>query len=76
MVGAHDVRHYCNDSNTYYVSTSAFNVALDFWILVLPLSIVWTLQLSGSRKVGLSAIFLLGGLYVSCVHIVAAVCMY
>ncbi|CAF9916856.1 MAG: hypothetical protein ALECFALPRED_010886 [Alectoria fallacina] len=61
VVGAHDVRHYCNDSNTYYVSTSAFNVALDFWILVLPLSIVWTLQLSGSRKVGLSAIFLLGG---------------
>ena len=67
VVGAPDVRQYCNDSNTYYVSTSVFNVALDFWILVLPLSIVWTLQLSGRRKIGLSAIFLLGGLYVSCV---------
>ncbi|KAL9126839.1 MAG: hypothetical protein Q9175_007847 [Cornicularia normoerica] len=62
VVGSPDVRHYCINTNAYYVSTSAFNVALDFWILVLPISIVWTLQLSGRRKVGLSAIFLLGGL--------------
>ena len=60
-----DVRIHCIDENAYYVSTSVFNVALDFWILVLPLSIVWTLQLSRSRKAGLIAIFLLGILYVS-----------
>ena len=59
-----DVRKHCIDENAYYVSTSVFNVALDFWILVLPLSIVWTLQLSRRRKIGLIAIFLLGVLYV------------
>ena len=59
-----DIRNHCIDENAYYVSTSVFNVALDFWILVLPLSIVWTLQLSRRRKAGLIAIFLLGILYV------------
>lgn len=40
VVGAPDVGRYCDNDNTYYVSTSAFNVALDFWIVVLPLSII------------------------------------
>lgn len=73
VVGAPDVRHYCTNTNTYYLASSAFNVALDFWILVLPLSIVWTLQLRGRRKLGLSAIFLLGGLYVPCAPVTADV---
>ena len=73
-----DVRIHCIDENAYYVSTSVFNVALDFWILVLPLSIVWTLQLSRRRKAGLIAIFLLGILYVIWKHLVIAkhVCIY
>ena len=73
-----DVRDHCIDENAYYVSTSVVNVALDFWILVLPVSIVWTLQLSRRRKAGLIAIFLLGILYVSWKHLVNAkpVCMY
>lgn len=64
VVGGPNVHRYCTNNNTYYLASSAFNVALDFWILVLPLSIIWTLQLTARRKVGLSAIFLLGGLYV------------
>ena len=73
-----DVRDHCIDENAYYVSTSVFNVALDFWILVLPLSIVWRLQLSRGRKAGLIAIFLLGVLYVIWRHLVFAmpVCTY
>ena len=63
LVSSPDERQYCISNSAYYISTSAFNVALDIWILVLPLSIVWTLQLSGRRKVGLSAIFLLESLY-------------
>ena len=74
VVGGPEVRHYCTSNNTYYVSSSAFNVALDFWILMLPVSIVWTLQLSARRKVGLSAIFLLGGLYVSRTPIITLLC--
>ena len=76
VVGAPDVRRYCTNSNTYYLASSAFNVVLDFWILILPLSIVWTLQLSGRRKVGLSAVFLLGGLYVPCAPITTEVYIY
>lgn len=75
VVGGPSFRHYCIDENAYYTSSSAVNVALDFWILVLPLSMVWTLQLSGKRKVGLSAIFLLGGLYVFRVPLIAALCI-
>ena len=60
------VRAYCINDGAYYVASSAFNVALDFWILALPLPIVWKLQLSKFRKVSLIAIFLLGGLYGSC----------
>lgn len=66
VISASDVRHYCIDANAYYVSTSTFNVVLDVWILMLPISIVWTLQLSRRRKAGLSAIFLFGGLSVLC----------
>lgn len=73
MVGASDFRDYCIDSNAYYVSISALNVALDFWILVLPLPMVWSLQLSGTRKVGLNVIFLIGGLYVSWIPLLAVV---
>ena len=73
IVSSPDERHYCISNSAYYISTSAFNVALDIWILVLPLSIVWILQLSGRRKVGLSAIFLLGSLYVSHALLTAAV---
>lgn len=75
VVGAPNVRQFCTNNNTYYLASSAFNVALDFWILVLPLSIVWTLQLSGRRKFGLSAIFLLGGLYVPCASVTADACI-
>lgn len=75
VVSAPDVRRYCIDNDVYYLSTSTFNIALDFWILVLPLSIVWSLQLSGRRKIGLSAIFLLGGLYVSCASIIDGFCI-
>ena len=71
IVSSPDERQYCISNSAYYISTSAFNVALDIWILVLPLSIVWTLQLSGRRKVGLSAIFLLGSLYESRVTLTA-----
>ena len=73
-----DVRNHCIDENAYYVSTSVFNVALDFWILVLPLSIVWKLQLSRRRKAGLIAIFLLGVLYVLWKHLSIAkpICIY
>lgn len=78
VFGGPDVGNHCIDENAYYVSTSVFNVALDFWILMLPLTIIWTLQLSRRRKAGLVAIFLIGILYVLWKHLVFAepVCTY
>lgn len=55
-----DQEQHCIGANAYLISTSVFNVLLNLWILGLPLSIIWTLQLSRRRKYGLSGIFLLG----------------
>lgn len=59
-----EIKSHCSDINAYLVSTSVVNVLFDFWILALPLSVVWRLQLSRRRKMGLSGIFMLGLLYV------------
>jgi len=55
----------CIHLTQYLVSTSILNVVVDAVILVLPLRILWTLQLRTSRKVSLSFVFLLGILYVT-----------
>jgi len=53
--------HHINFT-AYLVGLAVPNVVMDFAILVLPLSIVWQLQISRKRKVALSAIFLVGTL--------------
>ena len=47
---------------SYLLGLAIPNVVMDFAILVLPLSIVWQLQISRRRKMALSAIFLVGTL--------------
>ena len=54
--------HHCINTDAYLVSTSVINVLLDVWILVLPLFIIWTLQLSPRQNYELSGVFLLGAL--------------
>ena len=53
---------HCDDIDGYLLATSVLNVVVEFWILLLPLSIVWTLQLPNKQKVAVSCIFLLGAL--------------
>ena len=57
-----ELMEHCDDYNAYLIATSVINVILDFWILALPLSIVWALQMSRRSKASLSGIFLLGAL--------------
>lgn len=57
-----ELLEHCNNSNAYLIGTSVVNVILDFWILALPISIVWALQMSRKSKASLSGIFLLGAL--------------
>lgn len=54
----------CIDLGVIIVVTSALNVFTDVSTLCLPLPLLWRLNLPKERKVQLTGIFLLGGLYV------------
>ena len=60
-----NVDGYCININIPILVTSAINVASDFMILFLPIICVWRLQMMKlSKKIGISAIFAAGSLYV------------
>ena len=52
------------DFPAYLIGSAVPNVVMDFAILLLPMSIVWQLQINMSRKMALSAVFAVGALYV------------
>ncbi|CAF9932568.1 MAG: hypothetical protein ALECFALPRED_005328 [Alectoria fallacina] len=54
----------CIDMKAFLLSTAILNLFTDIAILILPISVVWKLQIKKSQKVAISGIFLLGGLYV------------
>jgi hypothetical protein len=49
----------------FYIGNAAANVVTDGIILLVPIPLVWKLQMRKTQKVMLSGIFLLGGLYVT-----------
>lgn len=54
----------CINLKAFLLSTAILNLFTDILILILPISVVWKLQVSKSHKVAVSGMFLLGGLYV------------
>ena len=52
------------DTTKLYYANTGFNIATDIILLVLPLTVIWTLKMSWLSKLGLSGIFCLGGLTV------------
>ena len=48
----------CIKTDTWSTVQGAFEVFLDLWIFILPLPIIWKLQMSDKRKVGVSIIFM------------------
>ena len=56
------VKAKCIDAVRFYWATAILNVVTDVYILVLPLPQVWQLQISKKQKIGLTALFTLGGL--------------
>ena len=56
----------CIDNEKVYISGGSINIVSDFIILAVPIYEVWQLQMSARRKMGISAIFATGLLYVSC----------
>ena len=52
-----------------YITSATFNVVSDIAMFFVPLWRIWHLQISRKRKVGISAIFFTGALYVILLHI-------
>lgn len=48
---------------SFYIGNAAANVATDVVILLVPMSLVWKLQMRPFQKVLVCGIFMLGGLY-------------
>lgn len=54
----------CRDSMVITYVQGVFNIVSDFYVLVLPLPVVWKLQLPLRKKIAVSAIFMAGLLLV------------
>jgi len=50
----------CVDMTAWFIGTTVPNIIFDVGILVLPLPVIWHLQLSTPRRIGLTGVFLLG----------------
>ena len=60
---------HCVNVDDVIVVCSAFNIATDVAILIMPLPELWNLQITTRQKLQITFLFLLGGLYdsrVSC----------
>ncbi|OAL44404.1 hypothetical protein IQ07DRAFT_250802 [Pyrenochaeta sp. DS3sAY3a] len=55
-----EVEGHCINANAFYHATSAFHIAMDLWILVLPLKIIIRIPRPPREKIALFVIFGLG----------------
>lgn len=55
----------CSQNKPLNVALGVVNIFSDFFILIVPLPAVWSLQLPTKKKVGISAIILTGLVYVT-----------
>lgn len=58
-----EIRGHCFDFKAADLAYGTMNIASDFFIMILPLPMVWKLKLGGKDKVGLSLVFLSGVMY-------------
>jgi hypothetical protein len=52
----------CIDLYPFFLGNAAASVVTDFLILLVPIPMVWQLQMPTGQKLAVSSIFLLGGL--------------
>lgn len=55
---------HCNNINAFGWANAAISVAIDIWMISLPLSQIAKLKLHTAKKIGVCIMFLLGALYV------------
>ncbi|KAF2266513.1 hypothetical protein CC78DRAFT_615029 [Lojkania enalia] len=56
-----DERHQNYNHRVFLTVTASINIALDIWVLALPLPVIRSLQINKRRKIAAIIIFLLGG---------------
>lgn len=54
--------YHCVNRVKYYIAQGSLNLFSDVVVFLMPIPLVWRLQLPRHRKVGLVLVFLLGGL--------------
>ena len=54
----------CGSSTAVFLAGGIINIVIDLTMIILPMPLVWQLQMSQQRKSALSAVFALGTLYV------------
>jgi hypothetical protein len=52
----------CMNANAPFLSSAIINVAIDVIIVILPMPVLWNLQMKVSKKVSISLIFGIGAL--------------
>ncbi|KAF3767984.1 hypothetical protein M406DRAFT_321812 [Cryphonectria parasitica EP155] len=55
-----EVTKHCSNLSLKFLLSSIFNLALDLSILILPMPMLWTLQMSTRKKIAISFVFGLG----------------
>ena len=58
------VQGHCGNQRTTYFSTGIINFLIDDGIVVLPMPLVWRLQMPVAKRVGVSAMFGIGAMFV------------
>lgn len=61
---------HCINYTKAGLAYGSFNIASDLLIFILPLPLVWRLELSRREKAGISVIFMSGAMYEGHIHVV------
>ena len=57
---------HCINVHVMWIVQDVFFLVLDIYVVVLPLPIIWNLQITRPEKIAISGVFLLGSLCVQC----------
>jgi hypothetical protein len=58
--------NHCINQTKFYYGNSISNILTDVGILALPMPLIWQLKMSRRKKIAVTGILLMGGLYVYC----------
>lgn len=59
----HELSGHCVNQPKLITMASLFSFLTDFAIYIMPMPVIWRLQMDVKRKVGLTLVFGVGGLY-------------